>query len=310
MRWDSSDRALVSLAGLFTLVYGAILVAAGGLVLRLDPGRVLPSSHIAADATIVVLAALVLAVLGIALGLPHEREARGLATQAARRAVAWPPEVRRSAAELSLTDRVVLTDDDAPAAFTVGMLRPRVIVSRGLLRLTSGRELAAILAHEAYHVRRHDPTRRLVVTVLCRALYRLPVAVQLRDRFMAATEFEADRRAIERSGRRPVAAALYRLLSDGEQIEPSLVAPMAGPKLLAARVAQLETGLTPVVQIATRPWLHTLLGLSLLVIAADMVFHALGRGAQEPLWDPVHGIAHTIPLWGLWAIDRLLHRAH
>lgn len=309
MTWDSSDRALVSLVGLFALVYGTTLAVAGGLLLRFDRGRVLPSSHIAADVSIFVLAVLVIAVLGIVLGLPHGQEARRVATRAARGAVAWPPELQRLTAELPLADRVVPTDDDAPAAFTVGVLRPRVIVSRELLRLTSERELVAILTHEAYHVRRHDPARRLVVTVLCLALHRLPVAVELRDRFMAATELEADRRAIERSGRRPVAAALYRLLSSGKPAEPSLVAPMGGPELLAARVTQLETGSTPVVQIAIRPWLQTLFGLTLVVVAADLVLHALGHDPQGSLWDPAHGLAHATPLWGLWVIDRLLHRA-
>jgi Peptidase family M48 len=55
------------------------------------------------------------------------------------------------------SETLIFVDDDAPHAYSVGGRRPRIVVSRGLLRSLSTPERRAVLAHEAAHVRhRHD----------------------------------------------------------------------------------------------------------------------------------------------------------
>jgi Zn-dependent protease with chaperone function len=92
----------------------------------------------------------------------------------------------------------VLPFDD-PQAFVVGLIRPRVYVSRGLLALAAESDLRSILAHERAHAARRDPLRRLVAS-LALALHLPGVAGRL-ERFLARThEMAADAEAARAVG--------------------------------------------------------------------------------------------------------------
>ena len=97
----------------------------------------------------------------------------------------------------------------APQAFCIGLLRPRVYVSRAALALLDGDELKAVLAHEAHHARRRDPLRLLVARALSDGLFFLPVVRRLAERYAALAELAADESAAQgRGGRRALASAL------------------------------------------------------------------------------------------------------
>ena len=51
---------------------------------------------------------------------------------------------------------------DEVLCFCIGLLRPRIVVSTGLVELLDQAELEAVLAHEASHQRRRDPMRLMV----------------------------------------------------------------------------------------------------------------------------------------------------
>jgi hypothetical protein len=96
-----------------------------------------------------------------------------------------------------------------PYAFCVGLLRPRVYVSRAALDLLDDDELEAVLAHEAHHVRRRDPLRLLVARALGDGLFFLPLVRRLAERYAALAELAADEAAASgRGGRRALASAL------------------------------------------------------------------------------------------------------
>jgi hypothetical protein len=105
--------------------------------------------------------------------------------------------------------RARVIDDDEPNAFCIGLLRPRVYVSRAALALLSEEERAAVLAHEAHHARRRDPLRLLVARALAEGLFFLPAVRRLPERYAALAELAADEVAAgERGGRRALASAL------------------------------------------------------------------------------------------------------
>jgi len=97
---------------------------------------------------------------------------------------------------------VLLLDDDAPQAFCVGLLRPRVYVSTGALAVLSDAESNAVIAHEAHHARRRDPLRMMVARAVADGLFFLPVAKQLAHRYAALAELAADEAAERRTGDR------------------------------------------------------------------------------------------------------------
>ena len=75
---------------------------------------------------------------------------RRLSAHVERNGVVAPP---------AAPDGVEVIDHDEPFAFTFGLGRPRVAISRGLIEQLSSEELGAVIVHERYHVRARDPLK-------------------------------------------------------------------------------------------------------------------------------------------------------
>ncbi len=100
---------------------------------------------------------------------------------------------------------------DECLAFTAGLVRPRVYVSRGLLRELSPAELEAALLHEAAHAERSDPLRCWLIELVLSSLW-FPRFSRLKDAYRAARESRADIQAIVRLGDdRPLLQALHKV---------------------------------------------------------------------------------------------------
>jgi hypothetical protein len=93
-----------------------------------------------------------------------------------------------------------LIDDDHPQAFCAGLLRPRVYFSTGALELLDEPALAAVLAHERHHARRHDPLRLACGRVLAAGLFFIPAMRGLVQRQHALAEINADEAAVLSAG--------------------------------------------------------------------------------------------------------------
>jgi hypothetical protein len=104
--------------------------------------------------------------------------------------------------------RAHVVDDDEPQAFCIGLLRPRIYISRAALALLGDDERAAVLAHESHHACRRDPLRLLVARALAEGLFFLPAVRRLPERYAALAELAADRAATAGAGRRALASAL------------------------------------------------------------------------------------------------------
>jgi beta-lactamase regulating signal transducer with metallopeptidase domain len=153
--------------------------------------------------------------------------------------------LRAAAARAGLERRVLVVDCDEAFSFVFGVLGPRVAVSRGLLAATSAAELDAVLEHERYHVRSLDPLRVVLARALPVAVFYVPALAQLRDRYLTERELAADRHAVRRHGRGPLAGALLKVLRGPDWPELSAAAAIGGSELLGVRIEQLETGRTP-----------------------------------------------------------------
>ena len=100
---------------------------------------------------------------------------------------------------------------DTPQAFLVGLLRPTLYVTRGLLSPDHRADLGSVLAHERAHIRRRDALRRFIAALALP--FHLPfVSEALERRLAQAHEMAADEEAATRLGSaHRVAAALVRL---------------------------------------------------------------------------------------------------
>ena len=142
-------------------------------------------------------------------------------------------------------DGVEVVDHDEPFAFTFGLGRPRVAVSRGLVEQLSSEELDAVVVHERYHVGARDPLKLLVARAAARTCFFLPAIGHLVARYLAGRELAADRHSLRDSGRPALAGALFKVVGGPDWAELDAAAAMAGPHLLKVRVDQLERGAEP-----------------------------------------------------------------
>jgi hypothetical protein len=76
------------------------------------------------------------------------------ARSVARETVAWR-HVRRLSRAFATDETLVFVDDDRPHAYAVGGRKPRIVISRGLLRSLAPGERRAVLSHETAHLRHH-----------------------------------------------------------------------------------------------------------------------------------------------------------
>jgi Peptidase family M48 len=97
-------------------------------------------------------------------------------------------------------DGAFVIDDGRPQAFCAGLLRPRVYLSTGALDLLDAPALAAVLAHERQHARRHDPLRLACGRVMVAGLFFIPSLRRLTQRQHALAELSADEAAVLSAG--------------------------------------------------------------------------------------------------------------
>lgn len=110
---------------------------------------------------------------------------------------------------------------EQPQAFVIGLFRPRLFVTRGLLADAHRDHLEPVLAHEHAHLRRRDPLRRLVCSIAL--AFHLPgIARHIERRLGQAHELAADAEAAAalQSPER-VARALLHLAREQRALAPA-----------------------------------------------------------------------------------------
>lgn len=101
---------------------------------------------------------------------------------------------------------------DEPLAFCLGLRRPAIYLTTGLVGLLDDDELAAVLLHEQHHGRQRDPLVVLLSRAVGAALRFVPVAAHLVDRISLTQEVAADRYVLHVQGDGgPLASALLKL---------------------------------------------------------------------------------------------------
>jgi hypothetical protein len=160
-------------------------------------------------------------------------------------------EINRVTSRFATGETLVFVDDDVPHAYSVGGRRPRIVVSRGLLRAMTTSERRAVLAHEAAHVRlRHSahlttlrlaaglsPLLRPFVGVGELAVERWAdeeTAVALGDRTLVARALLRAALATTDRGRRPRSALAHASGDVGRRIRALLAAPPRPRRSMAA----------------------------------------------------------------------------
>lgn len=158
------------------------------------------------------------------------------------------------ASELGFSGRLTFVPDDAPYAFCYGFRSPRICISSGLAESLSTEELRAVLLHERFHLGQRDPLKVLASRIAAGALYLLPVAADLRDRYLVEKELRADSHVVDQSSAQALAGALLKLCKSGSRHPVAeLAAAAVGPfSVLTARIHKLVGGVEQVMPLRAR----------------------------------------------------------
>jgi beta-lactamase regulating signal transducer with metallopeptidase domain len=127
-------------------------------------------------------------------------------------------------------------------AVTHGLLRPRILLSAGLVDVLDAAELMAVLVHERHHVVARDPLRLLAGRLLAGYGWFLPLLPWWTRRVALRRELAADRAATTRAGVAAVAGALLKL---ADRPAPALLVAANPAGNLPERIAALEGRRSP-----------------------------------------------------------------
>jgi Zn-dependent protease with chaperone function len=251
MKLDRANRSFLVLMGIGAVV-GAFAVW-GGIAGVLEPlirNRVGagagPQTLVSvAPAACVVAVAAMGAASGVATLARHAIATARLSRQLRPLRAPLPAALRAAVADTGLGGRVILVDVPTPFSYVYHALRPRVVVSRGLLTALSDRQLRAVLEHERYHVVNLDPLKLALSRATRAALFTLPMLQTLQRRYLIYRELSADRRAVHAYGRDALVGALLRVIDTPTAGARHVVAAIADPSMLHTRIRQLETGTEP-----------------------------------------------------------------
>jgi beta-lactamase regulating signal transducer with metallopeptidase domain len=321
MRVDTANRSFGALFGaslmagmvVFCGAVGCVLI---GLVVAEVASDGLGSLSEGGRWTAAVFVAVVGAgaLVGIRSFFVQLRASRRLSRRVAELSLPADPRVASAARRVGLRRDVALVDCDESFSFTYGALAPRIVVSRSLVEQATDDELAAVLEHERYHVRNLDPLKVLFARALPPTFFYLPALRLFEQRYVAGRELAADRLAVRRCGRQPLAGALFKVVRGPQWPELGVAAAIGGPELLDIRIRQLETGAEP--HLAGLPGAHAAatvtagLALGALFAVSVASFGGLGAvvGDVGPL-DLAGAFVCGVP-WavGAWLAYRWLQR--
>lgn len=97
-------------------------------------------------------------------------------------------------------DTIVVVEHEQPIALTMGFLRPKIVLSTGLIRMLDEDELEAVIRHEEYHLLHLDPLKTLMTYLASTILWYVPILKWCHNVYKISCEVWADRYAIERTG--------------------------------------------------------------------------------------------------------------
>lgn len=138
------------------------------------------------------------------------------------------------------TSIIPFEDIRLKSAFALGLIRPKIYISTGLIGELTENELISVTLHEIYHVENKDPLKLFMLSFIKDLFFFMPLGRYLSDIFYRTKELAADERSAKLTGR-PVdlAQALLKMVRMKREFTP-LGAPMLdNPSLVAERVREL-----------------------------------------------------------------------
>ena len=215
-----------------------------------------------------------------------------IAVSTYRGAVVWRAAVRRTRVWMQSARPTVLPgttipafeiDSDMPILALAGILRPRLLVTRGLLAALTPEELEASVAHEIGHSHARDNLKRLLMRSAPDLFGFTTAARAIERRWAAASEHRADRIDAQAPAARCALAAALVKVARLTPSTPALGEPIStliGGGDIASRVRKLLDDGVATTTVATKTR-GVLVTLSVALVAATVLYAPTLRAVHE-----------------------------
>ncbi|GAA3400281.1 M56 family metallopeptidase [Paenibacillus hodogayensis] len=171
----------------------------------------------------------------------------------------------------SLGTEIMVVRDGAFVALAIGIWKPKIVVSTGVLDMFSDDEIEAILLHEWHHCRNRDNVKMFLMTLLTEAFGYWPIMKPIFRYYQTWTELLADRFAIRRMGTElHLAGVLLKVSKLGKMQHAAAAVHFASTTMQYRMMQVLEPDQTVKVKVALlRPLLASFSLLLLLMLGGD-----------------------------------------
>lgn len=114
--------------------------------------------------------------------------------------------------ELNLDSKVDVVKDHRRFSFCYGLLKPRICLSTGLIKNLSSKELKAVLLHESYHLKNHDPLKIIIAKASSRMFFFIPTISDFQNLYSFSREIAADRLTVRSGAKNQLLSALSKVM--------------------------------------------------------------------------------------------------
>lgn len=152
--------------------------------------------------------------------------------------VKTPKTVRAIAAEIGVSDKVVIVNTNSLNSFCYGLLSPKICLSLKNVKTLTNEELKAVLLHEKYHLINKDPLKVLLSKVAISMFFFVPILRDFHNHYVASKEIHADELVRKTRYYKDLKSALLKTISSNS---PTIsgVAFFSNERILEHRVKAL-----------------------------------------------------------------------
>lgn len=140
---------------------------------------------------------------------------------------------------LNLVDKVILVKDKNLFSFCCGIFSPSIVVSTGLVKSLTDKELEAVLLHEQSHLISRDPIKVLLGKTFSSMFFFLPIFRELNKNIEAVNELLADQWTINHQENPAFLRGALKKILAAPQLNLAAVSNVSGPDYFEIRIHRL-----------------------------------------------------------------------
>ncbi len=153
---------------------------------------------------------------------------------------------------------------------TIGLWKPRMILSSGLMDMLEPNELHAVIEHEKCHMRYRDPLAIFLLSMISKSMWYIPIFAWMADKYPIMIELRADKYAITQMKQSAhLGSALLKLLKQAPTPHVSLSHASFAETSMNVRIMHI---LDPQMKISFKwPFVRLLISLLTIILLVGLI---------------------------------------